>query len=58
MNMEIKQSRQIANIKFSQIDSKVDKFKDKNLEIRQQKEILPDVVDSFEHVSFVFQCEF
>ena len=54
MNMEIKQSRQIANIKFSQIDSKVDKFKDKNLEIRQQKEILADVVDSFEHVSFVF----
>ena len=50
MNMEIKQSRQIANIKFSQIDSKVDKFKDK----RQQKEILADVVDSFEHVSFVF----
>ena len=58
MNMEIKQSRQIANIKFSQIERKVDKLKDKNLEIRQQKEILADVVDSFEHVSFVFQCEF
>ena len=56
MNIEIdiKQSRRFADAKISDIESKVDKIIDKDLrEVTQQKEILANVVDSFDHVSSI-----
>ena len=62
IEMDIKQSRRFADAKISEIESKVDKIIDKVLrEVTQHKEILANVVDSFDHVSsidiYLFQCE-
>ena len=59
MNIEIdiKQSRRSADAKISEIETKVDKIIDKDLEMTQHKEILAaDIVYSFDHVSSVSIC--
>ena len=58
MNIEkdIKQSRRAADAKISEIESLVDKVIDKDLEMTRHKEILADVVYSFDHVSSVSIC--
>ena len=56
VELEIRQSRQVADVKVNQIENKVDKLIDKELGIRQQNQdqILADVIYSFDHVSFVW----
>ena len=58
MNIEIdiKQSRRLADAQISQIKSQVGKFIDKDLEMTRHKEIVADVVYSFDHVSSVSIC--
>ena len=57
VELEIRQSRQVADVKVNQIENKVDKLIDKELGIRQQDQdqILADVIYSFDHVSFVLK---
>ena len=57
VELEIRQSRQVADVKVNQIENKVDKLIDKELGIRQQNQdqILADVIYSFDHVSFVLK---
>ena len=58
VELEIRQSRQVADVKVNQIENKVDKLIDKELGTRQhqdQDQILADVIYSFDHVSFVLK---
>ena len=56
IEIEIKQLRRIADTKISEIKSQVNNTIDKDLEMTKLKEILADVVYSFDHVSSVSIC--
>ena len=56
IEIEIKQLRRIADTKISEIKSQVNNTIDKDLEMTKPKEILADVVYSFDHVSSVSIC--
>ena len=56
IEIEIKQLRRIADTKISEIKSQVNNTIDKYLEMTKPKEILANVVYSFDHVSSVSIC--